>query len=335
MRTADGEATPVRLPQLPLRLGRLTLRNPVMPASGTFDWEAGDHHPIDVTTLGAVVFKTVTIDRRSGNPPPRLHELPGGLLNSIGIPSVGLVEFLRRRRADLRALGTTRILSVAGFRPADYAEACRLLDDEEAVDGIELNLSCPNVETDSVFATDARLLAAIVRAARRATSKPLIAKLAPNVPDIRPFVAVAEGEGSDALCIANTFGGLAIDVHTETPVLGNVFGGVSSPALRPVIVKHVWDARLVTNLPIVASGGIQRAEDALEYLLAGANAVQVGTANYRDPLAMAHVANGIRDHLTSLGLTDVATLTGRAHPRTGLDPRRRDVSPPGIDGEAQ
>ena len=274
----DDTKDVARLPRLPVRLGPLSLHNPVMPASGTYDWYEGEHHPIDANTLGAVVFKTVTLDARRGNPPPRLHEIRGGLLNSIGLPGLGLDAFLDRRRAQLRQLHTVRIISVAGFAPRQYAEACRLLDEEDVVDAIELNLSCPNIETDSVFATDIAMLEAIVGAARRATSKPLIAKLAPNVPDIRAFVQVAEAAGADMLCIANTFSGLAIDVHAEAPVLGNVVGGVSSPALLPIILKHVWDARTVTALPILASGGIYQTDDAIQYLLAGANAVQIGTA---------------------------------------------------------
>lgn len=323
----DDPPAMVRLARLPVRLGTLSLHNPVMPASGTFDWNEGEHHPLDASTLGAVVFKTVTLDARRGNPPPRLHEIRGGLLNSIGIPSVGLHAFLQRRRAQLRRLGTVRIVSIAGFAPWQYAEACRILDEEDVVDAVELNLSCPNIETDSVFATDIAMLEAIVGAARHATAKPLIAKLAPNVPDIRPFVRVAETAGADMLCIANTFSGLAIDVHDETPVLGNVVGGVSSPALLPIILKHVWDARTVTSLPILASGGIYQADDAIQYLLAGANAVQIGTANYGDPMVMARVVEGIQDHLVRIGVPNVEALTGRANP-LAIDRRAADQQRP-------
>ena len=270
-----------------------------------------------------MVFKTVTLDARRGNPPPRLHEIRGGLLNSIGIPSLGLDAFLRRRRAQLRRLHTVRIISVAGFAARQYAEACRRLEEEDVVDAIELNLSCPNIETDSVFATDIAMLEAIVSAARRATSKPLIAKLAPNVPDIRAFVQVAEVAGADMLCIANTFSGLGDRCSVgRTPILGNVVGGVSSPALLP---DHPEACLGRANGHRTPDSGQRRhfyhADDAIQYLLAGANAVQIGTANYGDPIVMARVAAGIQDHLTRAGLPDIAALSGRANPFRGAQPR--------------
>lgn len=299
---------------LSVQLGSIALKNPVMPASGTYDWKPGDGQPLDPNELGAIVTKSITIMAREGNPPHRVYELPGAVINSIGIPSLGFEYYRDQYLIPAQNLDTCFITSIAGFSANEFGRLCGLLDQEPRVDAIELNLSCPNIETDSIFATDLRSMTEIIQEARKSSTKPLIAKLSPNVSDIVPFVKAAEGEGCDALCIANTFTGMAIDVERFTPILGNVRGGVTGPGLLPIILHHVWNAAEHTSLPIIASGGVFRAQDAVQYLLAGASAVQVGTASFKDPLVMRKVVGGIRDYLVDHGFDSASALIGRANP---------------------
>ena len=300
---------------LSINLCGITIKNPVMPASGTYDWHPNDGNPLDPEELGAIVTKSITIDVREGNPPPRICEVPQALLNSIGIPSAGLAAYREKYLVPMRGLNTRLITSIAGFSAADFADLSARLDEEDRVDAIELNLSCPNIETDSVFATDVRIMSKIITAARKKTSKPLIAKLSPNVHDIIPFVRAAEEAGSDGLCIANTFTGIAIDIDRMKPILGNVRGGVSGPGTLPIVLKHVWDTAQATHLPIIACGGIFRSEDAIQYFLAGATAVQVGSASYRNPVVMRSIVQGIADYLTKKRLNGVMPLVGKANPK--------------------
>jgi dihydroorotate dehydrogenase (NAD+) catalytic subunit len=305
------------------------LANPVMPASGTYDWHSHDGNPLRADELGAVVTKSITLRPRQGNPPPRIYETRGAVLNSIGIPSIGAEAYCREYLPELSGIGTRLITSIAGFTAAEFGNLCARLDQEPRVDAIELNLSCPNIETDSIFATDVEQLRAIVRASRRRTSKPLIAKLSPSVPDIVPMARTAEDEGSDALCIANTYTGIVIDVERRRPLLGYVHGGVTAPALLPVILNHVWHAAQHARIPIIASGGIFTAEDALQYLLAGATAVQVGTANFKDPLAMRRVLRGIAEYLTKSRIHRLTEIVGSANPAyTGRSQRAHGAAPP-------
>lgn len=300
-------------PELSVRIGNLTLSNPVMPASGTYDWHPGDGHPLDPDELGAIVTKSITVMERQGNPPHRAIELPGAMINSIGIPSKGFGSYRDRMLKPAAALRTRVITSIAGFSADEFGQLCSLLEREPRVDAIELNLSCPNIETDSIFATDVAAMSEIIRFCRPLTSKPLIAKLSPNVSDIVPFVEAAEAEGSDALCIANTFTGMAIDIRRRAPIIGNVRGGVTGPGLMPIILYHVWNAARHTSLPIIASGGIFRTQDAIQFLLAGACAVQIGTANFKDPVIMRTIIKGISEHLLEEGIADVNDLIGLAN----------------------
>lgn len=300
-------------PDLSVRIGSLELSNPVMPASGTYDWQPGDGHPLDPEDLGAIVTKSITLMERAGNPPHRAFELPGAMINSIGIPSHGFAYYRDHVLRPAASLRTRLITSIAGFSAAEFAELCAYLELEPRVDAIELNLSCPNIETDSIFATDVRAMAEIIEACRKRTTKPLISKLSPNVSDIVPFVKAAEATGSDAVCIANTFTGMAIDIRNRRPVIGNLRGGVTGPGLLPVILYHVWNAAEHSDLPIIASGGIFRTEDAIQYLLAGACAVQVGTASFKEPMFMRTLADGLRAHLLEVGVARVRDLIGLAH----------------------
>jgi len=294
------------------------LDNPIMPASGTYDWKPDDGHPLDPDELGAVVTKSITLGSRSGNAPHRIFELPAAVLNSIGIPSLGVDAYRNAFLEPAQRLRTRVITSIAGFSAAEFAELCARLDDEPRVDAIELNLSCPNIETDSIFATDERLMAEIIEACRRSTGKPLIAKLSPSVPDIAPFARSAEEAGSDALCVANTFTGMAIDPVRLTPVLGNTRGGVTGPGLLPIILHLVWSAARASSLPVIASGGVFTGADAMQYLLAGASAVQIGTASFREPLAMRRILKELRGEVAALGkrrVRDVIGLAARPAPQ--------------------
>ncbi len=295
-------------------MASIELANPLMPASGTYDWKPGDGHPLDPDELGAVVTKSITLGSRGGNPPHRIFEVEGAVLNSIGIPSLGFEAYRASFLRPAERLKTRVFTSIAGFSALEFAELCAKLDDEPRVDAIELNLSCPNIETDSIFATDEAQMGEIVGACRRATSKPLIAKLSPSVPDIAPFVRVAEDAGSDAVCVANTFTGMAIHPSLMEPVLGNTKGGVTGPGLLPIILHQVWVASGASRLPIVASGGVYHGTDALQYLLAGASAVQVGTASFREPLALRRIQAELKEALRAAGLVSVRQAIGRAHP---------------------
>lgn len=303
-----------------VRLASLELTNPLMPASGTYDWKPDDGHPLDPDELGAVVTKSITLGTRSGNPPHRIFEVEGAVLNSIGIPSTGFEAYRSSFLRPAERLRTRVVTSIAGFSAQEFAELCARLDDEPRVDAIELNLSCPNIETDSIFATNEAQMGEIVGACRRATSKPLIAKLSPSVPDIAPFVRVAEDAGGDAVCVANTFTGMAIDAESRAPVLGNTRGGVTGPGLLPIILHHVWVAADASRLPIVASGGVYRGADALQYLLAGASAVQVGTASFREPLALRRILGELSEALERAGFDSARDAIGRAHSSRRQEP---------------
>lgn len=293
-------------------LAGLTLANPVMPASGTYDWKPDDGHPLDPDELGAVVTKSITPDTRAGNAPHRIFERAGAVLNSIGIPSLGFDAYRSAFLAPAERLSTRVITSIAGFSAEEFAELCALVEREPRVDAIELNLSCPNIETDSIFATDEALMAEIIAACRQSTGKPLIAKLSPSVPDIAPFARAAERAGSDALCVANTFTGMAIDPVRLRPVLGNVRGGVTGPGLLPIILHLVWTAARASALPVIASGGVYSGADALQYLLAGACAVQIGTASFREPLAMRRILAELEGEIRRLGRASVRDVIGLA-----------------------
>lgn len=309
-------------PDMRVSLGSVELSNPIMPASGTYDWQPDDGHPLAADELGAVVTKSITLHARTGNPPQRIHELGGAVLNSIGIPSAGFEAYRDGFLVPAARLRTRVITSIAGFSASEFAELCLRLDDQPRVDAIELNLSCPNIETDSIFATDERLMGEIIEACRRSTRKPLIAKLSPSVPDIAPLAKTAEAAGSDALCVANTFTGMAIDPVRMEPVLGNTRGGVTGPGLLPIILHLVWTAVRATRLPVVASGGVYTGADALQYLLAGASAVQVGTASFREPLAMRRILAELREEVRNTGSAQVQEVIGRAHQRPALEVSR-------------
>lgn len=295
---------------LAIQLGPLLLPNPVLSASGTFGYGEEMAPYLDLTRMGAVVCKTVTRRARAGNKPPRTCEVTGGMLNAIGLQNVGLDAFIAEKLPFLRACGAPVIVNIAGETVEDFAFLCRALSQQSGIAAIELNISCPNVAHGLDFATDPSLAEDVIAHARQATTLPLIAKLSPNVTDITLIACAAERGGADALSVANTFVGMAIDVRTKRPRLSNITGGLSGPAIKPLALRAVWRCAQSVTVPIIGIGGIATARDALEFLIAGASAVQIGTATFAQPEAALAVLEGIAVYLEEQGLSDIRQLIG-------------------------
>ncbi|MDR1322447.1 MAG: dihydroorotate dehydrogenase [Gracilibacteraceae bacterium] len=299
-------------------LGPLTFRNPVLTASGTYGFGAEYAPYCQPGHLGAIMVKGITPQARLGNPPPRLAETPAGLLNAVGLENPGLEKFVKSYLPRLRELATAVVVNIAGFSIDDYALLARALDGLGGVDALEVNISCPNVERGGLaFGADPASAEAVLRAVRESTSLPLIAKLSPNVTDIQVMVRAAERGGADIISLINTITGMAIDVQTRRPVLGNITGGLSGPAVKPVALRMVYQAYEATRLPIIGMGGISDWKDGVEFLLAGASAVAVGTANFTDPRAPLAVLRGMDDYCRENGFARVTELVGLAHARSG------------------
>ncbi len=299
-------------------VGRLRLANPVMPASGTFGLELGQVFPL--ARLGALVTKSVTPEARGGNPLPRLCETSGGVLNSIGIPGKGLPAFIAGALPEWRraAGGAALVVSVSAPTAAAFAEACATLE-AAGVDAIEANISCPNLEQDGhAFAASPGPAAAAIAAMRARTRLPLWAKLSPNTGDIAAVARAVEEAGADALVVANTILGLAIDIEAARPRLGAGMGGYSGPGFKPVALRLVWQCAQAVRIPIVGCGGIATAEDAVEFMMAGAAAVQVGTATFIHPACMLDVIAGLEAFCVRRGFSRVGQLTGLALPQAEL-----------------
>jgi len=296
---------------LSVNLGGIRMRNPVAVASGTFGYGKEYAELIDVTKLGAITVKGIRLQPWPGNPLPRHVEVACGMVNAIGLQGPGVDGFVREYMPFLRTAGVPVIVNIWGTSEEEYAEVARRLGDVEGVAGLELNISCPNVkEGGHAFGTDPRTVASLVAAVRRATRLPILPKLAPNVPDIKVFVRAAQEAGADALALINTLPAMVIDIETRRPVLANKVGGLSGPAIRPVAVKLVWEAAQVATVPILAMGGIMGPEQAIEFLIAGASAVAVGTANFIDPATSLRVIEGIANYLSRHEMRSVGELTG-------------------------
>ncbi|MFQ5415737.1 MAG: dihydroorotate dehydrogenase [Myxococcota bacterium] len=291
-------------------LGGIALQNPVLTASGTFGYGTEFEPFLDLREIGGFVAKSLTLQPRSGNPPPRIAEAPSGLLNAISLENVGVDAFLTEKLPAIPE-GVPVIASIFETEIEGYAEVAKRLSGADRVAGLEVNASCPHVKSGGIeFGQDPAVLAQLVRAVRRATDKPLLVKLSPNVTDIALMARVCEGEGADGLSLINAVQGLEIDAESRRPVLSNVLGGLSGPAIRPIALRMVWQASQAVSLPICGIGGIASAEDAVKFLLCGATAVQVGTANYLNPAASADVAAGLRDYLARHGFPRVSDLVG-------------------------
>jgi dihydroorotate dehydrogenase (NAD+) catalytic subunit len=309
-------ATVAATPGLEVDLGGLRMKNPVTVASGTFGYGQEYSQYFDIARLGAVTTKSLSLEPRAGNKPPRLVETPAGMLNAIGLQNVGIDTYLRDKLPFLRERGATIIANIYGHSPEEYAELARRLEEAEGADAIEANLSCPNVH-DARKARGAvlvsqrpKLVAEYTRTIRSATTLPLYIKLTPNVVDIQEPARAAEEAGADGLCLINTLLGMAIDAETRRPRLSNIVGGLSGPAIRPIAVKMVWDAARAVKIPIIGTGGICRARDAIEFLLAGATAVSVGSMSFRQPDAAIRVLEGIEEYLIRHAMGSVTELIG-------------------------
>lgn len=298
-------------PDLSVELGPLRLANPVLTASGTFGYGLEFKPFLDLGRLGGLVTKGLSPRPRQGNPPPRIVETPAGMLNSIGLQNVGVDAFIADKLPELRQHRLAVVANVFGETEAEYVEVCSKLDQAEGVTAIELNVSCPNVEKGGmIFGNDPAALARVTRACRNATSLPLIVKLSPNVTDIRDTARGAADGGADILSLINTFVGMAVDVERRRPVLARASGGLSGPAIRPLAVWLTWQVHQAVDLPLIGMGGIVTARDALEFILAGASAVQVGTANFVHPDAATRVLGGLEEYLTRHEIASIQELVG-------------------------
>jgi dihydroorotate dehydrogenase (NAD+) catalytic subunit len=285
-------------PDLTSRVGNVVLKNPVMSASGTFGYGLEFTPFYDISRLGAVIVKGLSLLPTAGNPPQRIVETPAGMLNAIGLQNIGVERFVRDVVPRLADAGATYVANIYGRTIEEYEEVARRLSDVPSLAAIELNASCPNVKEGGIaFGSTPEGLSALTRRVREATGKPLWVKLSPNVTDIGSMARAAEGAGADAVTLINTIVGMAVDCRTRRPGLSNVTGGLSGPAVKPVALRMVWEACKAVRIPVVGIGGIQSAEDALEFLLVGASAVQVGTANFRNPNACVEIIDGIRAFL--------------------------------------
>jgi len=307
-RDAGGRARAV---DLTVRIGPLVLRNPVLTASGTFGYGDEYAHVVDVARLGAIVTKTVTLEPRAGNPPARIAETAGGMLNSIGLENVGLERFRREKLPLLRSLGATVIASIGGETPGELERLVRALAPEEGVSGFEINFSCPNVSRGGAryWAVPARLARTLARL-RPVTRKALIAKLSPDVTSVGALAIACERGGADAITAVNTFVGMAVDLKAMRSRLGRWTGGLSGPAIKPLALARCHEAARAVHIPVLGSGGIMDAHDALEYMAVGASAVEVGTATFLRPDAALRVLEGIREFLVARGIRSLSGWRG-------------------------
>jgi dihydroorotate dehydrogenase (NAD+) catalytic subunit len=295
---------------LSVTLGRLALRNPVLLASGTCGYAREMENAVDFAKLGGVIPKTATRHARAGNSPPRTIETPSGLLNAIGLDNDGIDHFISHHLSYLRALPTAVIANIAGENEDDFVEMATLIGREKGLAGLELNLSCPNVAGGIDFAIDPQLTHRIVRRCRDACPLPLIAKLTPNVTDVLPIAKAAADGGADAVSLVNTFVGMAVDWRRRKPILGNVTGGLSGPAIKPMVLRLVWQVARAKIVPVIAVGGIGTLDDVMEFLVAGASAVQIGTANFYDPTASVRIVDALPAALQEVGCKRVREVIG-------------------------
>ncbi len=296
---------------LSVKIGKLTLQNPVMVASGTFGYGVEYAQLLDLNQLGAVVVKGIRLEPVRGNPTPRTVEVASGLINAIGLQGPGVEGFIKKYWPFLKTLKVPTIINIWGTTVKEYAEVARRFDALGGVGALELNVSCPNIkEGGAQFGTDLKLLAQVVAACRKVTKLPLITKMSPNVVSIAPYARAAEDAGSDALAITNSYPAMAIDIETHKPKLANVTGGLTGPCIKPIAIKLVWEAAQAVKIPIIGMGGIQNAADAIEFMVAGATAVAVGTANFYEPQTALQVIAGIRDFMQRKGIQNVRELVG-------------------------
>jgi dihydroorotate dehydrogenase (NAD+) catalytic subunit len=299
---------------LEVHIGRLRLKNPVMTASGTFGYGEEYSEFVDLNRLGAVVVKGLSLKPKEGNPPPRIVETAAGMLNAIGLQNIGIERFVEEKLPFLRRFDTAVIVNFFGDSVDEYAEAAERLSGVDGIHGLEMNISCPNKQAGwCIFGTDPKVTAQVVGAVRKKTTLPLIVKLSPNVTDISLMARVAMDAGADAVSLINTITGMSIDIRTRRPRLANITGGLSGPAVKPIAIRMVYDVYRSLKIPVIGMGGIMNAADAVEFILAGASAVAVGTANFVNPRATVEILDGIIDYMKKEGIEDIGSLTGTVH----------------------
>lgn len=298
-------------PDLRVNIGSLELQNPVMTASGTFGYAREFENLMNLHRLGAVIVKGISLDPRPGNPPPRIVETSCGMLNAIGLQNVGVDRFIKEKIPYLAGLNVPVIVNILGDSIEEYQEITKRLSGVDAVSGIEVNISCPNVKKGGVaFGTDPKMAAAVTHAVKKESSVPVMVKLSPNVSDVTAVAKAVEDGGADSVSLINTLIGMAIDLPSRKPVLANVIGGLSGPAIKPVALRMVYQVAQAVSIPVIGVGGIENAEDALEFILAGATAVQIGTANFINPRASEDVVQGISEYVVDEKLHSIRELIG-------------------------
>lgn len=298
-------------PDMSVAVAGIKMRNPVMTASGTFGYGAEFADYLDLESIGAMISKGLSLKPKAGNPTPRIVETPGGMLNAIGLQNVGIDAFIEQKLPYLKNVNTPVIVNLYGNTLEEYGEVAARLDGLSGVAGIEVNISCPNVKQGGiVFGTDPGAAQEVVRLVKKNTSKPMIVKLSPNVTDVVLMAKACADAGADALSLINTLTGMAIDLERRRPVLANVTGGLSGPAIKPVALRMVWQVAKAVKLPLIGIGGIMNGRDALEFMLAGATAVQVGTASFLDPSAAQRIAREMEQYLVDHKIASVSSLIG-------------------------
>jgi dihydroorotate dehydrogenase (NAD+) catalytic subunit len=302
---------------LSVTIGSLRLKNPLIAASGCFGYGVEYADVVDLSSLGAIVSKGLFLREREGHAVPRIVETPAGMLNAIGLQGIGARRFVEEKLPELRARGATTIVNVCGTTLDEYVEVSRILSDAEGVAAIELNISCPNIKEGGIqFGCSLTGTFDVVSAVRKATRLPVIPKLTPNVTDVASFARASEDAGADAVSLVNTFLAMVIDVETRRPKISNVVGGLSGPAIRPIAVRMVHECRQLVKIPIIGMGGIADARDALEFMIAGANAVQVGTANFVDPFIWSKLLDGMTSYLERHQIARIGDLVGTVNAST-------------------
>src|SRR6187200_2952179 len=296
---------------LSVSIGSLTLANPLIAASGCFGYGVEYADAVDLSILGGIAVKGLFLAERQGHPPPRIVETPAGMLNAIGLQGIGVHRFVAEKLPELRALRAAVLVNICGTTIDEYVELARILSDAEGVAALELNISCPNIKEGGItFGCSLTGTHAVVSAVRKVTNLPVIPKLTPNVTDVASFARAAEEAGADGVSLVNTFLAMAIDVETRRPKLSNIVGGLSGPAIRPIAVRMVYECRRAVKIPIIGMGGISTAADVLEFMIAGATAVQVGTANFVDPFIWTKLITGIQSYMTRHRISRLADLVG-------------------------
>jgi len=311
------EFSPVTAPNSPntvelsANVGAVRLSNPIIAASGTFGYGIEFAHLADLNRLGGIVVKGLSLEPMAGAPPPRLCETASGMMNAIGLQNIGVRAFVKEKLPELRRFQTAVIANVFGYSVEDYAGVIRVLEEAEGLAAYELNISCPNTAHGGVqFGSDPQMVSEVVSAARQAARRPLWVKLSPNVTDISVIAKAAEGAGADALTVANTYQAMSIDIQTRRSKLGRITGGLSGPAIKPITLRLVYEARRSVKIPVIGLGGIEKADDVLEYMIAGASAVEIGTASFSNPAACINILDGLRKTCSDYKINNINDLIG-------------------------